>query len=156
MSDFKCKHVIGSGGFGKVYLAKLESANQLFAIKNIRKDRLADKNELMKAAFIEYQVMFETKHPFLCNMEYFFQTNERFYFVMPLIKAGDLHRMLQEESRFSEERVKFYAGQIVVALGYLHDNNIMHRDLKLENMMVDGDGYLKLIDFGLSKKIRPG
>ena len=73
---------------------------------------------------------------------------------MPLIKSGDLHRMLHSENRFTEQRVKFYAGQIVLALGYLHENNIMHRDLKPENMMVDADGYLKLIDFGLSKKIR--
>lgn len=102
--------MLGAGSFGKVYLARHIENDELFAIKNIRKDRLTSSAELMKAVFIEYQVMFETKHPFLCSMLYFFQTSHRFYFVMPLIKSGDLHRMLHSEDRFTEQRVKFYAG----------------------------------------------
>ena len=75
---------------------------------------------------------------------------------MPFIRGGDLNKVLAAEGRFSEERIKFYTAQIALALAYLHENNIMHRDLKLENIMIDGDGYIKLIDFGLAKKIRPG
>ena len=72
LSDYKCNLVLGAGGFGKVYLAKHITTDELYAIKSIRKDRIATSAELMKAVFIEYQVMFETKHPFLNNMLYFF------------------------------------------------------------------------------------
>ena len=70
---------------------------------------------------------------------------------MDYIIGGDLFTHLKKDEKFSESRVKFYAAQIALAVGYLHSCNIIHRDLKLENIMLDGDGYLKIIDFGLAK-----
>ena len=84
-------------------------------------------------------------------MEYFFQTSQRLYFVMPYIHGGDLNKKLGEYKRFEEQVVKFYATQIVIGIGELHKRNIMHRNLKLENIMLGQDGYLKLIDYGLAK-----
>lgn len=86
-------------------------------------------------------------------MEYLFQSDARLYFVMPFINGGELYKIFQEQKRFSEDVVKFYAAQIIVAIGKLHEKGIMHRDLKLENIMVDSTGYIKIIDYGLAKML---
>lgn len=70
---------------------------------------------------------------------------------MPFIKGGELYKIFKSKKRLSEEVVRFYAAQICMAVGYLHSKSIMHRDLKLENILVGEDGYLKIIDYGLAK-----
>jgi serum/glucocorticoid-regulated kinase 2 len=70
---------------------------------------------------------------------------------MPFVRGGELYKVFQKEKRFSEVVVKFYATQILLAIGELHSKGIMHRDLKLENILVDERGYLKIIDYGLAK-----
>lgn len=84
-------------------------------------------------------------------MDYVFQNDYRLYFVMPFIRGGELYKHFLKCKRFPEPKVKFYAAQIALAIGYLHKKDILHRDLKLENIMINEDGYLKLIDFGLAK-----
>lgn len=75
---------------------------------------------------------------------------------MPFIKGGELYKIFKSQKRLSEDVVKFYAAQIALAIGYLHGKGIMHRDLKLENILVDEQGYLKIIDYGLAKTLQPG
>ena len=87
-------------------------------------------------------------------MEYLFQSSARLYFVMPFINGGELYKIFQEHKRFDEAIVKFYAAQIIIAIGKLHEKGIMHRDLKLENIMVDENGYIKIIDYGLAKMLQ--
>lgn len=72
---------------------------------------------------------------------------------MPFIKGGELYKIFKSQKRLSEDVVKFYAAQICMAVGYLHNKGIMHRDLKLENILVDETGYLKIIDYGLAKTL---
>lgn len=86
-------------------------------------------------------------------MEYLFMSDLRLFFVMPFIRGGELYRFFKAKRRFKEHEVKFYAAQIALALGYLHKKGIIHRDLKLENILVDMNGYLKIIDFGLAKML---
>jgi serine/threonine protein kinase len=90
-------------------------------------------------------------HPFLVGMDFLFQTETRLYFVMPFVKGGELYKIFLQERRFPENVVKFYSAQILIALGELHSKGIMHRDLKLENVLVDQKGYIKMIDYGLAK-----
>ena len=73
---------------------------------------------------------------------------------MPFVQGGELYRIFAEQKRFDEDVVKFYAIQIALAVGELHNKGIMHRDLKLENILIDHKGYLKLIDYGLAKIIK--
>lgn len=87
-------------------------------------------------------------------MEFLFQSELRLYFVMPFIQGGELYKIFQAKKRFNEETVRFYGAQIALAIGELHLKGIMHRDLKLENILVDSTGYLKIIDYGLAKVLK--
>lgn len=103
---------------------------------------------------LEKDILFSCDHSFLVGMEYLFQSPTRLYFVMPFVKGGELYKIFKEQKRLSEDVVKFYAAQICMAIGYLHSKSIMHRDLKLENILVDEKGYLKIIDYGLAKTLK--
>lgn len=107
----------------------------------------------VKNTKLEKDILFSCDHPFLVGMDYLFQTPERLYFVMPFIKGGELYKIFKMKKRLPEDVVRFYAMQIIMAIGYLHSKGIMHRDLKLENILVDEDGYLKIIDYGLAKTL---
>lgn len=87
-------------------------------------------------------------------MDFVFQSDLRLYFVMPFVEGGELYKHFLHNKRFPEEVVKFYTIQIAMAIGHLHDRDIVHRDLKLENILIDKEGYLKIIDFGLAKILK--
>lgn len=84
-------------------------------------------------------------------MDYVFQKAFRIYFIMDFIQGGELFKHLSDQKRFAESKAKFYAAQIALALGYLHDSKIIYRDLKPENILINTDGYIMLADFGLAK-----
>ena len=144
--------LLGRGTFGKVYLAELKSIAKLYAVKAIRKDVLIEYNQIQNTK-LEKDILFSCDHPFLVGMDYLFQSDTRLYFVMPFIEGGELYKVFKAHKRLSEDTVRFYAAQIALAIGYLHGKNIMHRDLKLENILVDETGYLKIIDYGLAKTL---
>lgn len=96
-------------------------------------------------------ILLQVNHPFIIGMDYVFQKAYRIYFIMDFIQGGELFKHLSEQKRFPEEKAKFYAAQIALALGYLHDSKIIYRDLKPENILLDSDGYIMLADFGLAK-----
>ena len=150
MDDFKLLMVIGRGTFGKVFLAQLHGKDKLYAIKSIRKDIMIEKDQVDGVA-LEKDIMLNCDHVFVCGMDYLFQNKLRVYFVMPFIKGAELFKVFSKQRTFTEETVKFYAVQLILGVGYLHDQGIAHRDLKLENILIDEDGYIKLIDFGLAK-----
>ncbi len=90
-------------------------------------------------------------------MDYVFQNDFRIYFFLEFIWGGNLYTNLFKVKRFSENVVKFYAAQLVLAIGVLHKHKIVHRDLKPENVLIGQDGYIKLADFGLAKFLtKPG
>jgi len=90
-------------------------------------------------------------------MRYVFQNEDRVYFVTRFVRGGDLFTHFERAGgSFEESRARFYATQIIMAFGYLHEKNIVHRDLKLENILMDEDGYVCLTDFGISKVLEKG
>lgn len=88
-------------------------------------------------------------------MKYSFQTKNLVCFVMEYVGGGDLFFHLEKCSKFDENRTRFYAAELVLALNYLHYKNIIYRDLKIENILLDSKGHVKLADFGLAKTNMP-
>jgi serine/threonine protein kinase len=150
LDDFKIKRVIDKGSFGKVFLVFNQKTNQLYALKRINKDVLIEKKQISNIKN-EKDILFQASHPFVNSMDYVFQNETRIYFFLKFIPGGNIYDSLYKVKRFQESTVKFIAAQIVLAMGYLHSNNVVHRDLKPENVLVDTDGYICLADFGLAK-----
>ncbi|XP_052097828.1 RAC-alpha serine/threonine-protein kinase-like isoform X2 [Mytilus californianus] len=151
LDDFEFLKVLGKGTFGKVILCKEKVTGHLLAIKILKKQVIIQKDEVAHT-LTENRVLQTTKHPFLTQLKYSFQTTDRLCFVMEYVNGGELFFHLSRERVFSEERTKFYGAEIISALGYLHENNIVYRDLKLENLLLDKDGHIKIADFGLCKE----
>ncbi|KRY43481.1 RAC serine/threonine-protein kinase [Trichinella spiralis] len=151
LDDFILLKVLGKGTFGRVILAREKQTDQLFAIKILKKEVIIAKDEVAHT-LTENRVLQKTKHPFLTSLKYSFQTSDRLCFVMEYACGGELFFHLQREKLFTEERTRFYGAEIVSALAYLHENNIVYRDIKLENLLLDREGHIKIADFGLCKE----
>jgi serine/threonine protein kinase len=150
LEDFEILKVIDKGSFGKVFLVRNKRNEQLYAMKRIRKDILIEKGQIQNTKN-ERDILLSIEHPFLLGMDFVFQNDYRLYFFLDYIKGGNLFESLFTVKRFPEETVKFFAAQLVLAIGCLHDNKVVHRDLKPENILVEESGYIKLADFGLAK-----
>ena len=154
-SDFEFERFIGRGSFGLVYLVsrKCKSKNnkkQVWAMKILNKRQLL-KSSQIKNTRSERCLLETLNHPFLIKMRYAFQNYESLYIVMDYANGGDLFWHIQNDKQFSENRARFYSGEILLAIGYLHTKKILYRDLKPENVLLDKTGHIKLTDFGLSK-----
>ena len=150
LMDFRVIKKLGKGNFGTVYLAEKLDNGCLYAMKQLRKDVIL-KNGSIACTKLEKEILKRTHYPFLVGLEYAFQTSTNIYFVMKFYRGGELYRHLQKKKRFSEESARFYGAQIALALGELHRNKIIYRDMKPENILLDADGYIALADFGLAK-----
>lgn len=150
LDDFSIIKVIDKGSFGKVFLVENKHTGKKYAMKRIRKDLLIEKGQIQNTKN-EKEILLSIEHPFLLGMDFVFQNDYRLYFFLDYIKGGNLFENLFSQKRFDEEKVKFFAAQLVLALGCLHENKIVHRDLKPENVLLKENGYIKLADFGLAK-----
>jgi RAC serine/threonine-protein kinase len=152
IEDFNLIKVLGKGNYGKVLLATLKNKpDNYFALKVIKKSSLIDE-ESLEHVLAENRVLHTLDHPFLVKLYNSFQSEDHLYFVMEYVSGGELFFHIGREKRFSEERVRFYASEILLALHYLHQKGIVYRDLKLENLLLDTKGHIKITDFGLCKE----
>ncbi|KAK6753347.1 hypothetical protein RB195_012753 [Necator americanus] len=151
MDDFDFLKVLGKGTFGKVILCKEKRTSKLYAIKILKKEVIIAREEVAHT-LTENRVLQRCKHPFLTQLTYSFQTTHHLCFVMEFANGGELFTHLQKSGTFSESRSRFYGAEIVLALGYLHSLSIVYRDMKLENLLLDKDGHIKIADFGLCKE----
>lgn len=120
-------------------------------MKMLRKEHVVKRNQVEHTK-TERNVLEAVSHPFIVNMVYAFQTPKKLYFILEYCPGGELFFHLSRASRFSEGRCRFYAQEILLAIEYLHKHDIVYRDLKPENVLLDADGHVKLTDFGLSKE----
>lgn len=153
IEDFELVKVLGRGHFGKVLLAKHLKSGKHFAIKALKKSDVIVREEVegLMAEKRIFQVANLVTHPFLVNLHSCFQTSTHVCFVMEYACGGDLMLHIHTDI-FSEPRAIFYAACVVLGLQYLHDNKIIYRDLKLDNLLLDADGFVKIADFGLCKE----
>ncbi|EAS04466.2 Serine/Threonine kinase domain protein (macronuclear) [Tetrahymena thermophila SB210] len=150
-TDFIVHGLIGKGSFGEVYLVEKKGSQMLYAMKVLHKSKIIRHN-LTKYAMTERNVMSLTNHPFIVKLNYAFQTSDKLFLIMDYCPGGDLGEHLQKEKKFSEELVKIYLAETILALEDLHKRDVIFRDLKPDNIVLDYEGHVKLTDFGLSKE----
>lgn len=150
-SSFICHALIGKGSFGEVYLVEKIDTKKLFAMKVLSKDKITG-NNLVKYATAERNVLSITDHPFIVRLNFAFQNEDKLFLILDYCPNGDLSAYLDQEKRFSEEKAKIYICEILLALEDLHDRDIIFRDLKPDNVVIDSEGHALLTDFGLSKE----
>lgn len=154
--SFHYLKVIGCGGYSNVVLARKKDSGRLYAIKVIKKDKTymnTNKSLYLSEANIMKKL---TGLPFIVDLHYTFQTENELYFVMDPCIGGNLFYFLSHspKGQLNSDVIKFYTAEIIVAMEKIHSRNIMYRDLKPENVLIDVDGHIKISDFGLSKQIR--
>lgn len=150
LDDFDLLKMLGKGAFGEVVLSQHKETGKLYAIKVLKKKAIVEMDQLEHTK-TEQRILAHVNHPFLVGLDYAFQSESRLYFVMEFMRGGELFTHLRRLKRLSEAQTKFYAACIILGLGHLHNSNFVYRDLKLENLLLDDQGYAKLTDFGLAK-----
>ncbi|PNJ28915.1 PKN1 isoform 6, partial [Pongo abelii] len=153
LEDFKFLAVLGRGHFGKVLLSEFRPSGELFAIKALKKGDIVARDEV-ESLMCEKRILAAVTsagHPFLVNLFGCFQTPEHVCFVMEYSAGGDLMLHIHSDV-FSEPRAVFYSACVVLGLQFLHEHKIVYRDLKLDNLLLDTEGYVKIADFGLCKE----
>jgi serum/glucocorticoid-regulated kinase 2 len=150
-ADFEFICFIGCGSFGRVLLVQKKDTGKKYAMKVLPKVKIAHSKQIDHIA-AERAILMRNDHPFLVHLRYAFQTKTKLYVLTDFYTGGELWYHLRRNGRFSEEATRFYVGEILLALEYLHSKCIIYRDMKLENVLLDLDGHVRMTDFGLSKR----
>jgi len=151
-ADFTKIKLIGKGSYGNVYLVRYNKTKQIYAMKVYIKSDIREKNQENNTKS-ERNLMTQINFPFIVSVKFAFQTESKLFLVQEFIQGGDLFFHMHSCPKFPNEKAKFYAVEIILAIEYLHNNNMIYRDLKPENILIGKDGHIKLTDFGLSKMV---
>ncbi|XP_062873901.1 cGMP-dependent protein kinase 2 [Trichomycterus rosablanca] len=146
---------LGVGGFGRVELVKVKNENVTFALKCIKKRQIVD-NRQEEHIHSERRILSETCSPFIVKMYRTFKDSKYVYMLLEACLGGEVWSLLRDRGSFDENTAKFCVGCVTEAFEYLHKKGIIYRDLKPENLMLDSEGYVKLVDFGFAKMIKCG
>uniref|UniRef100_A0A7S1HZ40 non-specific serine/threonine protein kinase n=1 Tax=Eutreptiella gymnastica TaxID=73025 RepID=A0A7S1HZ40_9EUGL len=150
LNDFLIQKCVGAGGFGKVYKVRMKHNNRVFAMKVMEKAYLYDK-DAVDEVINEVNFMQSLKHPYIVRMYCSFQTGDKLYMLMDFLSGGELFTLMQKGG-FPAEVMSLYTAEMALALNYLHEQDIIYRDLKPENVVLDSEGHCVLTDFGLAHK----
>ena len=153
ITNFARLGVLGNGTFGRVELVKDRRDNKLVALKIQQKQQLCQFDVVAKVQQ-EREIMLNISHTFICQLYGTFQDQNCIYMVLQCHNGGDLYSLVDRKGGcLSDTETKFYAAPIVSAIEYLHQQHIVYRDVKTENVVIDQQGYPVLIDFGNAKRL---
>ncbi|RKU47970.1 camp-dependent protein kinase catalytic subunit [Coniochaeta pulveracea] len=152
LADFDILRTLGTGSFGRVHLVQSRHNQRFYAVKVLKKAQVV-KMKQVEHTNDERKMLGEVKHPFLITLWGTFQDSRNLYMVMDFVEGGELFSLLRKSGRFPNPVAKFYAAEVTLALEYLHSRNIIYRDLKPENLLLDRHGHLKITDFGFAKRV---
>ncbi|XP_060056774.1 protein kinase C zeta type [Erinaceus europaeus] len=157
LQDFDLIRVIGRGSYAKVLLVRLKKNDQIYAMKVVKKELVHDDEDIDWVQTEKHVFEQASSNPFLVGLHSCFQTTSRLFLVIEYVNGGDLMFHMQKQRKLPEEHARFYAAEICIALNFLHERGIIYRDLKLDNVLLDADGHIKLTDYGMCKEgLGPG
>lgn len=152
---YRIGKILGKGAFGKVNLAIDRNTGDLVAIKSINKQYLSDftsKSKVMQ----EVAILKKIRHKNIICLKDTFETDSHIIFALELCAGGDLLNYVRKRRKLNENTAKVVFKQILKALEYCHNNGVLHRDIKLDNILLDSKGNVKVGDFGVSKIVNEG
>lgn len=157
LQDFDLLETLGTGTFGRVLLVRLKGREvndrtAYFALKILAKSDIVRLKQVSHVTN-EKDILTKVDHPFLVNMIDTFQDRQNCYMLLEYVVGGEVFSYLRRAGSFSADVARFYVATIVLAIEYLHNNNIIYRDLKPENLLIDSSGYTKVTDFGFAKQV---
>jgi protein kinase A len=150
--DFLLQRTLGTGSFGRVHLVQSKHNHRFYAMKVLKKAQVV-KMKQIEHTNDERRMLNRVRHPFLVTLWGTWQDSRNLYMVMDFVEGGELFSLLRKSQRFPNPVAKFYAAEVTLALEYLHAHQIIYRDLKPENLLLDRHGHLKITDFGFAKEV---
>ncbi|CEP07803.1 hypothetical protein [Parasitella parasitica] len=152
LGDFKMMRTLGTGSFGRVHLVQSRVNKRFYAVKVLKKSEVVRLKQV-EHTNNEKHILEAVAHPFLINMWGTFQDNVNLYVIMDYVPGGELFSVLRRSKRFPDHVAKFYAAEVILAIEYMHSKNVIYRDLKPENLLLDSQGHIKITDFGFAKHV---
>eukprot|EP00276_Gloeochaete_wittrockiana_P011645 CAMPEP_0184372358 /NCGR_PEP_ID=MMETSP1089-20130417/163897_1 /TAXON_ID=38269 ORGANISM="Gloeochaete wittrockiana, Strain SAG46.84" /NCGR_SAMPLE_ID=MMETSP1089 /ASSEMBLY_ACC=CAM_ASM_000445 /LENGTH=433 /DNA_ID=CAMNT_0026715195 /DNA_START=31 /DNA_END=1332 /DNA_ORIENTATION=- len=154
LADFEIIDFLGRGGYSMVCTGVLRRTRQKFAIKMIEKSQIVTEKQASRC-FLERELLESIDCPFIVKLYGTFKDEKQLYYVLEYVDGSELSAYIRKCTRFTEDTARIIFGSLVLTLAYLHSKNIVYRDLKPKNVMVTTRRTLKLIDFGLSRRLEP-
>ncbi|KAJ4439210.1 hypothetical protein ANN_07329 [Periplaneta americana] len=154
--DFMVIGTISKGAFGKVYKVVKKDSNEIYALKILSKSQIISENAVQQ---VKDEVSIQSMcghNPFVVNCPFYWQGRKQLFIVSEYMPGGELLDLCQHCTVLPEELVRIYVAEIALAIDFLHNAGVIYRDLKLENILIDGEGHLRLVDFGLAKWLKYG
>ncbi|KAI8979569.1 camp-dependent protein kinase 9 [Mycotypha africana] len=152
VKDFELQDTLGTGTFGRVYLSRFIPSNKYYAMKVLKKSEVVRLKQV-EHLLSEKQILASVRFPFIVDLFCTFQDSTHLYMLLEYVVGGELFTHLRKAGRFTNDMTRFYASEIVLAIEYLHSKDIIYRDLKPENLLIDYQGHIKITDFGFAKKV---